>query len=91
MADVINITSVGVGMAYECKGLPEPCFLPLVEDDQIEVYMKDNRMCVVSYPSCPSFAPSPEDVSCFKFVADDMWPLCVMMRNVVWGRIFLRI
>ena len=29
-------------------------------------------MCVVSYPSCPSFAPSPEDVSCFKFVADDM-------------------
>ena len=46
--------------------------MSLAENDQIEVYREDNRMCVVSYPSCPTFSPSPEDVSCFKFVADDM-------------------
>ena len=33
---------------------------------------EDAEECPLSYPPCPSFLVSPEDISRFKFVADDI-------------------
>lgn len=63
------------GGGCNVQNMDQPVHLEIDDFEFEEVHAEDSSPCTVSYPECPTFSPSADDISRLKFVANEvvMW------------------